>query len=186
MSYKDYPHLFSPLQVGSAVFKNRIFSSPTGHPDIMLDGEFTDDAIAYYERKAIGGCASIALGEAIVDSKYGRRHPYQVCLDSRHPLHNLSRLADTVTSHGTIISIELQHSGALAMQATELPEPGAVTNGSTWRQNERRVLPVYGPSDDVIGGVEVREMPEEIIYEVIDKFAKAAKFAKDCGFGMVT
>ena len=52
MSYKDYPHLFMPIAVGNTRFRNRIFSAPTGHPDVTLDGNFTEDAIAYYERRA--------------------------------------------------------------------------------------------------------------------------------------
>ena len=163
-----YPNLFQPFVIGKTVFRNRIISSATGHPDVLLTGEFTEDAIAYYERKAIGGCAAVTLGEAIVDSKYGKRHPYQVCLDNNHVRHNLSRLTDTVASHGAVVSIELQHSGALASPRI---------NGEH---------PVYGPSDDYIEGVNVREMPEEIILEIIEKFADAAVMAKLCGFGMVT
>ncbi|NLA87130.1 MAG: NADH:flavin oxidoreductase [Clostridiales bacterium] len=195
MSYKDYPNLFKPIVIGNTVFNNRIFSSPTGHPDVSLDGEFTDDAIAYYERKAIGGVAAITLGEAIVDSKYGRRHPFQVCLDRPSVRHNLSRLADTVASHGSIVSIELQHSGALAIQAVTEASTTTDTIVSIERQSISEInksiyvgeaLPVYGPSDDVIEGIQVKEMPEEIIYEIIGKYASAAEFVKKCGFGMVT
>ena len=73
MSYSDYPHLFEPIMIGDTLFRNRIFSAPTGHPDVTLDGNFTEDAITYYERKARGGAAAITLGEAIVESKYGKR-----------------------------------------------------------------------------------------------------------------
>jgi 2,4-dienoyl-CoA reductase-like NADH-dependent reductase (Old Yellow Enzyme family) len=34
--------------------------------------------------------------------------------------------------------------------------------------------------------VEVQEMPEDLIWEIIDKYANAAKFVTECGFGMVT
>ena len=46
--------------------------------------------------------------------------------------------------------------------------------------------PVYGPSACVYNGVQVLEMPEDIIWYVVDKFAEAAKAVKECGFGMVT
>jgi 2,4-dienoyl-CoA reductase-like NADH-dependent reductase (Old Yellow Enzyme family)/thioredoxin reductase len=169
-----YPNLFKPIEIGGTLFKNRIFSAPTGHPDVTLDGNFTEDAITYYERKAQGGAAAITLGEAIVDSKYGKRHPYQVSLDNHKVLHNLSRLADSVNRHGAVISMELQHSG---MHAT----PGIITPGVCTAADV-----VYGPSDYMHNGVQVREMPEEIILEIIEKFAKAAAFVKECGFGMVT
>lgn len=169
-----YPNLFKPIKINGTLFKNRIFSAPTGHPDVSLYGNFTEDAITYYERKAQGGAAVITLGEAIVDSKYGKRHPYQVSLDNHDVFHNLSRLADSVNRHGAIISMELQHSG---MNAT----PGIVTPGLCTASEI-----IYGPSDYEHNGVKVKEMPEEIILEVIEKFAKAAAFVKECGFGMVT
>jgi 2,4-dienoyl-CoA reductase-like NADH-dependent reductase (Old Yellow Enzyme family)/thioredoxin reductase len=169
MSYENYIFLFEPIKIGDTLFRNRIFSAPTGHPDVTLDGSFTEDAITYYERKAQGGAAAVTLGEAIVDSVYGKRTPFQVCLDDRLVMHNLARLADTVSRHGAVASIELQHSGMLAAAA---PGPAA--------------RPIYGPSDCVVGGIQVREMPEALIWEIIEKFAKAALLARDCGFGMVT
>lgn len=169
-----YPNLFKPVKIGDVLFKNRIFSAPTGHPDVTLDGEFTEDAITYYERKAQGGAAAVTLGEAIVDSVYGKRHTFQVSLDNRSVFHSLSRLADSVTRHGAVVSIELQHSG---MRAT----PGIVTPGFCTASET-----VYGPSDYEADGVKVKEMPEPVILEIIEKFAKAALLVKECGFGMVT
>ena len=100
MSIQRYPHLFQPVRIGDTLFRNRLFSAPTGHPDVTLDGNFTEDAITYYERKAQGGAAAVTLGEAIVDSRYGKRHPFQVSLDNINVRHSLSRLADTVGRHG--------------------------------------------------------------------------------------
>ena len=170
----NYPNLFKPVKIGRTLYRNRIFSSPTGHPDVTLDGEFTEDAIAYFGRKAQGGAAAVTLGEAIVDSVYGKNHPFQLSLDYGVVRHTLARIADTVTRHGAVISIELQHSG---MQAT----PGLVTPGFRTASDI-----VYGPSACLWRGREIKEMPEEIILEIIDKFANAAFFAKDMGFGMVT
>ncbi len=172
MSYLDYPNLFEPIKIGDTLFRNRIFSAPTGHPDVTLDGEFTEDAVTYYERKAQGGVAAITLGEAIVDSKYGKRHKFQVSLDDRYVSHSLSRLADNVNRHGAVLSIELQHSGMNA---------GGLMNYAPGTEP-----PVYGPSSCVLGGVQVHEMPEDIIWYVVDKFAAAARFVRDCGLGMVT
>ena len=170
----DYPNLFRPVKIGNTLFRNRIFSSPTGHPDVTLDGEFTEDAITYFGRKAQGGAGAVTLGEAIVDSVYGKCHPFQVSLDNNKVRHTLARVADTVTRHGAVISIELQHSG---MQAT----PGIITPGFCVASDT-----VYGPSDYEWRGREIKEMPEEMILEIIEKFARAAVLVKDMGFGMVT
>jgi len=169
-----YPKLFEPIKVGNTVFKNRLFSAPTGHPDVTPDNNFTEDAITYYERKAQGGAAAISLGEAIVDSVYGKRHPRQISLDAPGSFFNLSRLADSVIRHGAILSMELQHSG---MDTT----PGIVTPNFCTASEI-----VYGPVDCEINGKKVKEMPEDIIYEIIEKFANAARRVQNCGFGMVT
>ena len=169
-----YPHLFAPIMIGNTLFKNRIFSAPTGHPDVTAEGSFSEDTLAYFERKAQGGAAAVTLGEAAVDSMYGKRYGRQLSLDTRNSLHSLSAAADRVSRHGAIPSIELQHSGMKAM-------PSVVTYGFGTSSDI-----VYGPSACEYMGQQVQEMPEEVILEVIEKFGNAAKLVKDCGFGMVT
>ncbi|NLO47212.1 MAG: FAD-dependent oxidoreductase [Clostridiales bacterium] len=166
MSYRDYPNLFKPIKIGDRVFRNRIFSSPTGHSDMSLEGKHSEDVIAYYARKAKGGAAAVTMGEAVVDSKYGYQYPLQIRLDNMGSMPTLGRMADCVSRHGAVASIELQHAG---MGATP-------TQGN----------PIYGPSECVENGVPVLEMPEEIIWETIEKYAKAARTVKNMGFGMVT
>ena len=107
MSSLKYPLLFEPIRLGNTVFRNRIFASPTGHVDTLGDGTYTENAMAIYERKAMGGCASIAMGEFIVDSKYGQRHPFQPITDRFFNRHNYARIADFVNRHGAILSCEL-------------------------------------------------------------------------------
>ena len=168
-----YEHLFEPIVIGNTLFKNRIFCAPTGHPDISVDGDFTDDSVSYFERKAQGGAATVTLGEAIVDSYCGKRHPFQLSLDCSNSRHSLARMADAIRRHGAVPNIELQHSG---MNAT----PGIVTPGFCKGSDI-----VYGPITTEVRGRKIVEMPEELILEVIEKFADAAKRCKDCGFGMV-
>ena len=169
-----YPNLFKPIKIGNTLFRNRIFSAPTGHPMVSLEGTFSDDVVSYYEHKAQGGAAAVTLGEAIVDSKYGKRHPYQLSLDCRNSLHSLSTLADKIARHGAVASIELQHSGLKAFPGVKTP--------NVWDGTDE----VFGPSACEFEGVKVKEMPEDLIWELIDKFANAAKFVQNCGFGMVT
>ena len=59
MSLK-YPHLFEPIQLAGTFFKNRLFASPTGFQDLDGQGVLSEAAAAYYERKAMGGAASVA------------------------------------------------------------------------------------------------------------------------------
>ncbi|MCQ2512169.1 MAG: FAD-dependent oxidoreductase [Lachnospiraceae bacterium] len=168
----NYPNLFKPIQIGDTLFRNRIFAAPMGHPDNVM-GKFSDDCIAFFERKAMGGAAAVTLGEACVDSVYGKGYAAEISLDSRQPLRGLTKMADAIRRHGAIPSIELQHPGMKAVPKVYTPGVGTTSDI------------VYGPSDDEFAGYPVKEMPEEIIYEIIEKFANAAKFCKDAGFGMV-
>ena len=62
-----YPNLFRPIRLGNTLFRNRIFASPQGFYNIGPDCLPNPEAAAYYERKAIGGFASICVGDCIVD-----------------------------------------------------------------------------------------------------------------------
>lgn len=168
-----YPHVFEPIKIGDTLFRNRIFAAPTGHPDASFEGNFSDDVVAYYEAKAKGGAAAVTLGEAIVDSKYGKRHHFQVSLDCRNGLHGLAKVSDAIRRHGAVPSIELQHSGMSANPGVITPELGASSSI------------IYGPSAMEVNGVQIQEMPEEMILEIIEKFANAAAFVQNSGFGMV-
>ena len=124
---------------------------------------------AYYERKAIGGAASVCVGDAVVCSKHGRFNNAHLALDDPGGEASLSRLADSISRHGAVASIELSHSGSHA------------------HSSARAGNQLYGPMEYVTeAGYRVEAMTEEKIYEVIEQHAKAAQLAKQCGFGMVT
>src|SRR4051812_38838061 len=55
-----FPHLFSPIQIGSVTVKNRILSS--GHDTVMAEGGMIGDRlVAYQEARAKGGAGLIVL-----------------------------------------------------------------------------------------------------------------------------
>ena len=76
---KKYSNILKPLRIGGTVFRNRIFSAPTGLYDLTPDRAPTDDYIAYFERKAKGGCASVNIGECYIDEVgVGSPNSYEV------------------------------------------------------------------------------------------------------------
>jgi 2,4-dienoyl-CoA reductase-like NADH-dependent reductase (Old Yellow Enzyme family)/thioredoxin reductase len=168
-----YPHLFEPIKLAGTLFRNRLFASPTGYQDIKNDGILTDGAAAYYERKAMGGAASVATCEGIVDGELGRGGDYHVCLDNPFTQHSLARVAYAIRRHGAVASQELQHAGMYANRS--LAVYGGASKGVA-----------YGPVECDLNGRTILPMTEEIIERTINKFADAAAFAKACGFGMVT
>jgi 2,4-dienoyl-CoA reductase-like NADH-dependent reductase (Old Yellow Enzyme family)/thioredoxin reductase len=167
-----YPHLFRPIRLGGALFRNRIFASPTGFIDMELYGEgrnlLPPEAAYYYERKAAGGAAAVTVGEMMVDSEIGSFSYLRSFADNPHARFSYARIASAIKRQGAIASAELDHSGMFANRY-----PGA--SGAA-----------YGPIETERDGRRIFAMPEEMIERTIIKFAEAAAFAKRCGFEMVT
>ena len=165
-----YKHLFAPIVLANVQFKNRILAAPIGleyYPDERLHPG--DDFIAYFERKARGGAASVCVGSAMADNARGAVGP-TIRLDDPSALAPLYRLSQCITRHGAVADIELQHCGANAYHSM-------LALG-----NE-----IFGAVDTVNGlGMEIRAMPEAVILETIERFGDAAQTAKHVGFGMVT
>ncbi len=168
-----YEHLFTPIVLGNTLFRNRIFASPTGYQNVNGDGYLNDGATAYYERKAMGGAASVASFEGIVDGEYGQGGSTQICLDKPNINKGLARIAHGITGYGAVASLELEHTGMFANR--DLSFFGAQAKGIA-----------YGPVEMEVDGRIIRAMDEEIIERTIAKYAQGAALAKQCGFGMVT
>ena len=49
MSNLKYPHLFSPIQAGGTLFKNRIFASPEGFYNVTPEQFPNADCNAFFE-----------------------------------------------------------------------------------------------------------------------------------------
>ncbi len=164
----EYPHLFSPIRLGDTVFRNRYFAAPVGYEHLSCKSYPLEETIAYFERKAIGGAATVNVGSAVPDSKRSRIGKSHLPLDDPDSLPSIYRLASAINRHGAVAAIELQHCG-----------PYSYTSALEGNQ-------IYGTVDKVNPvGQFVPAMPEEVIEETIEAYADAAAFAKHCGFGLV-
>ena len=190
MSVSKFPKLFEPFAIGHVTFRNRIFASPEGYYNVGADNLPSLDEIAFFERKAIGGFASVSVGDCIVDSATGTHYPYLIRMDDVNTLPGLSALASAITRNGAVASAELSHAG---MYARYVKDPGGrnygpdTTGEAISRKGEAKGGTLYGPvyiADGKYG--EVEAMPEELILHIIEKYGLAAAWAKRCGFNMVT
>ena len=164
-----YPHLFSPIRLGDTVFQSRLFAAPVGYEYLTSKNYPLEETIAFFERKALGGWATVNVGSAVADSKRGCIGLSNTYLDDPTALPPIYRLASAINRHGAVAAIELQHSGANSYL-------------SALRGNQ-----IYGAVDSVNPmGMSVPAMPEDVILETIEAYANAAAFAKFCGFGLVT
>jgi 2,4-dienoyl-CoA reductase-like NADH-dependent reductase (Old Yellow Enzyme family)/thioredoxin reductase len=159
-----FPKLFEPVKVGGVIFRNRIFGSPTGSMDFNSDHTPTEDWIAYYERKAMGGAATVTVGECHINPPLSRMGGMSIDLTNEVHMRFLYKLADRVSRQGAVASLELQHAGRYSNAA-------------------------FGPSDGFVDdnvNKPCYAMSEEQIEQTIEDYAKAALMAKNYGFGMVT
>lgn len=164
-----YPHLFSSIRLGDTVFRNRYFAAPIGYEYLSSRNYPIDESIAFYERKALGGAATVNIGSAAPDSKRGVIGLSNLYLDDPTSLPPIFRLASAINRHGSVAAIELAHFGANSYICR-------------LRGNE-----IYGAVDGLNAlGQFVPAMPETVIEETIEAFANAAAYAKFCGFGLVT
>jgi 2,4-dienoyl-CoA reductase-like NADH-dependent reductase (Old Yellow Enzyme family)/thioredoxin reductase len=164
-----YPHLFTPIRLGSQQFRNRIFASPMSGRSLDSKNRPTAECVAFYEEKARGGAASVCLGDCCVDSVNGLFGEDMVRADDPGNHHAFNMFSMGVSRYGCVASAELSHAGLYAYASRAA--------GHT----------VYGPVDGVTAaGEEYRQMPEEVIEATIERYAAAAAFFKSCGFGMVT
>jgi len=190
MSVLKYPNLFEPFAIGNTVFRNRIFAAPEGYYNVGADNLPSLDEVAFFERKAIGGVASVCVGDCIVDSATGAHYPFLIRMDDPNTLPGLSALASAITRNGAVASAELSHGG---MYARFIKDPGGknygpdATGEADERKSEAKGGTLYGPvyiADGKYG--EVEAMPEDLILYIADKYGQAAAWAKRCGFNMVT
>ena len=169
MDTVKYPHLFAPLRIRGVYFRNRLFSAPQGFYNDGPDRYPSEAAVAFYERKAVGGFASVCVGDCIVDAKTGKGLPWTRDMEDIENLNHMSKIAHAITRSGAVASAELSHDGMFSNYSK-------MTYGTK----------LYGPTAGEYRYGRVEEMPEEMILELADKFGKAAAFAKQCGFGMIT
>jgi 2,4-dienoyl-CoA reductase-like NADH-dependent reductase (Old Yellow Enzyme family) len=160
----SFPHLFSPLQVGPVVLKNRVLSS--GHDTVMAHhGHVTDQLVAYHRARAEGGVGLIVLQVAGVHhtAKYTS---HMLMADTDECIEGYRRLCSQLKPFGCAVFGQLFHGGR---------ETTASDDGS---------LPVaYAPSSvpNERFGVMPRELDRSLITEIVEGFGTAAARLQHAG-----
>jgi len=173
-AFKTFPHLLAPLTIGDVTYRNHMFCAPTGHTDDIAPGQPSQDGLMAFRRIAIGGAATVAEGEVIIDHTEFTDGKWPRDIVNRQN-YNYARMADAAKRHGAVPTMELSFSGSGPHKSTIAM---ALKTG--------RVL--EGPMDDDArsDGLKVKAMTEERILEVIRDFGLGALAAKSAGFPMVS
>ncbi len=169
-----YPHMFAPITIKGVTFKNRVMASPaTTDRTVFPGGTPTPECINGYEVRARGGAGAVTITESFVDEDRGARHDHSIDFytpnKSVYHQEALFVLAESISRHGAVASVQFNHVGAVG-------HPSTIKDGKN----------PFGPSGHVReDGVTVDEMTEEDMHEVADHFAQACLGAKLAGFQMV-
>lgn len=154
--------IFAPITVGGTTLVNRI-CFPAHRTNFSRQGRVNDRHIAYYRRRAQGGCGLIVLGELSI---HAGDQPWESMLNAFEPpiVRDLRRLADAVHPYGTKIFAQLTHHG--------FQSSGAISRQVTW-----------GPSAmaDIAFGETCKAMEVEDMATVAEAFAAAAVRAREGG-----
>ncbi|MDR1714100.1 MAG: NAD(P)/FAD-dependent oxidoreductase [Coriobacteriales bacterium] len=169
---RTYPQLCQPITLGRVTFRNRMFGAPLGATDITPDFSLGPRSQGFYELRAKGGAANVTVSELVVHPDTDASHMLHIGLATPGQLASFTYVADAISRHGAVPSIELSHSGQYA--GTYLLD-----------KNKKAALNQWGPSDGVRpDGLPVKALSGEQIAEIVAAYGEAAGLAKRAGFGM--
>lgn len=164
---EKFPHLFSPIKVGTHTYKNRIIAAPIFCGPFVNLPFLSDVVFQAVEGRARGGCAQVTVGETPVNFEYANKDPfppidYTNYEDPAFLL--LSRAAQIIKKYKAFALIEISHCGAARLNLPELKNP---------------IGPVGYVRED---GAEIQAVDEAMMASICKDFVTAATFMKAAGF----
>ena len=161
-----YPHLFSPLRIGSVTVKNRIMQ--TAHVKLFAhDAVDSQRNVDYQAARAKGGAGLLITGNRVVHPTSTTGFPRVAWAYLREALEADRRLTDAVHEHGAAIFAQLNHFGL---------------NATSDSADDLRVL--WGPSavKSPAYGETPKAMEHEDIREVVEWWGRSAELSREGGF----
>lgn len=160
-----YEKLFSKGKIGKVTLKNRLVMSPMGIGLAELDGSPSEDMIAFYEARAIGGAGLIIPEITRVNDDHGAGLMRQLSVTKDRNIGPLSRLADAVHKHGSKIFIQLHHPGREGVSALIGGQPVVSASAIPCKVSRQ----------------ETRELSTEEVRQLIAQFIDGAERVKKAG-----
>lgn len=163
-----YPHLFSPLRIGSLTLPNRVVMAPMSTNLGSRDGRVTPEQIAFYRARAEGGTGMIIVEFCCVQRSTGRSEERQLSLESPGFLDGHQRLVEAINTAGAVACLQLQHGGPGV--------PRSLVDGGV----------AVGP-DNVVSRrdpaqLTARALTHDEIEELIECFGRTAALAVKAGY----
>jgi 2,4-dienoyl-CoA reductase (NADPH2) len=158
MTNTQYPHLFTPLDLGFTTLKNRVLmgSMHTG----LEDGSNHDRLTAYFAERARGEVGLIVTG-GYAPNRAGWVYPFAGKLSTRREAAKHSQITNAVHAEGGKIAMQILHAGRYAYH------PFAVAPSKT-----RSPITPFTP----------RELSSSGVEKQIRDFVRCAELAREAGY----
>ena len=172
--------LFSPYQLRSVTFKNRIVVSPMSQYR-AVDGLANDWNLVHLGRFALGG-AGLVYAEATAVTKDGRRTAGDLGLWNDDQIEPLARALSFISAEGAVPGIQLGHAGRKSSERRPWHGETPIDHEDIELRNEHpweAIAPSPLPYAD--GWPSPTEMTDAVISETIDAFGQAARRSHEAG-----
>lgn len=154
-----YPHLLSPLRVGSLTLPHRVIMGSM-HTGLEETPGGEHELARFYVERVRGGAGLIVTG-GVSPNEEGAAREGGAHLSAEEQLHPHRTVTDAVHVEGGLIALQLMHSGRYAMHADAVAPS-----------------PVRAP----INRVTPRELSTEDVERTVEDFAHAALLAQRAGY----
>jgi 2,4-dienoyl-CoA reductase (NADPH2) len=157
-----HTQLFSTIEVGGLRLKNRLTMAPLYLGYAGQGGTVSPMLLEHYRLMAGSGAAMIVVENATVDYPVGSGSDRTIRADTDNTLEGLRELASVIKSEGSLACLQINHAGRFAGLAGPVAPSPVETFGRT-----------------------PRELTQNEIEQIIQKYADAALRVKKAGFDMV-
>lgn len=158
--------IFTPIQVGPMLLKNRMVTAPSVTYNAAPTGEVTQRQIDMYAARAKGGFGLVTVEAATVRDD-GCAFPCFLSISHPRFLPGLSQIVQHIHLYNAKAAIQLIHTGRNAQKIFINQDPVA-------------------PSDKMIWRDKPRVLSTEECEEIINLFANSAAMAKSIGFDAIS
>ncbi|MGB8383593.1 MAG: FAD-dependent oxidoreductase, partial [Dermatophilaceae bacterium] len=169
-----YPHLLSPLQVGTHTLRNRVEAAPTIFVSLVQLPHLRERAMRMVEDRARGGAAMVVTGEITVNFT-----------DSMRPVVDDGTLIELPVDY---LDVATEHARTFGEMATRIKRHGALPIAELSHLGQEKPLladghhPVGPVSYTRKDGVPVVGLDEAGMVRICREFADAAEYFKTVGF----
>jgi 2,4-dienoyl-CoA reductase-like NADH-dependent reductase (Old Yellow Enzyme family)/thioredoxin reductase len=160
LTHPSLDTLFEPARLGPLQLRNRLIMAPMG---TCLDesGHITDEAIAYYRRRAEGGIGTITVEGCLVSADTVGPEPK---ISGPEYLPGLKRLVAALKEFDVTVGVQLMHPGRQVVAGpTVAPSPVPL--------NSHAPIPHELTAGEIAG--------------IVEDYAKATDLAREAGFEFV-